>query len=152
MPDGMKHSRTEPLLRDSDTPQSGSASGGHAVRKAPPTPDNHAQLEKAVSDRFTDPQDFELFMLAIEGPQDGVWDWNIERDTGVGVAPENVEVVLSPFGQIDSAHAPDHQGTGLGLPLVHAFIEMHDGRLAIQIELGEGTTVSLYFPPERTRK
>ena len=81
MPDGMKHSRTEPLLRDSDTPQSGSASGGHAVRKAPPTPDNHAQLEKAVSDRFTDPQDFELFMLAIEGPQNGVWDWNIERDT-----------------------------------------------------------------------
>lgn len=73
------------------------------------------------------------------------------RDTGVGIAPEHFETVLSPFGQVDTAHARDHQGTGLGLPLVKAFIEMHDGRIEIESELDEGTTVSLFFPPERTR-
>ena len=73
------------------------------------------------------------------------------RDTGVGIAPEHFETVLSPFGQVDAAHARDHQGTGLGLPLVKAFIEMHGGRIEIESELDEGTTVSLFFPPERTR-
>ena len=80
----MKHSRTDPLLRESDTTPSGSetgVSGDHAVANVPPTPENHANLEKAVSERFADPQDLELFMLAIEGSQDDVWDWNVERDT-----------------------------------------------------------------------
>ena len=74
------------------------------------------------------------------------------RDTGVGIAPEHFETVLSPFGQVDTAHARDHQGTGLGLPLVKAFIEMHGGHMEIESAMGEGTTVSLFFPPERTRK
>ncbi|MEX2454394.1 MAG: ATP-binding protein [Rhodospirillaceae bacterium] len=73
------------------------------------------------------------------------------RDTGVGIPKEHFATVLSPFGQVDTAHARDHQGTGLGLPLVKAFIEMHGGRLQLESEVGEGTTVSLFFPPERTR-
>lgn len=73
------------------------------------------------------------------------------RDTGVGIPKEHFETVLSPFGQVDTAHARDHQGTGLGLPLVKAFIEMHGGRIEIESEVDEGTTVSLFFPPERTR-
>lgn len=73
------------------------------------------------------------------------------RDTGVGIPAEHFDIVLSPFGQVDTAHARDHQGTGLGLPLVKAFIEMHDGRIELESEVDEGTTVSLFFPPERTR-
>ena len=41
-------------------------------------------------------------------------------DNGIGIAPEDLEKVLSPFGQVDSALARDHQGTGLGLPLAEA--------------------------------
>jgi two-component system, cell cycle sensor histidine kinase PleC len=73
------------------------------------------------------------------------------RDTGVGIAPEHFDTVLSLFGQVDTAHARDHQGTGLGLPLVKAFIEMHGGYIEIESELDAGTTVSLFFPPGRTR-
>lgn len=73
------------------------------------------------------------------------------RDTGVGIPEEHFETVLSPFGQVDTAHARDHQGTGLGLPLVKAFIEMHGGRIEIESEVDAGTTVSLFFPPDRTR-
>ncbi|MGB0631502.1 MAG: ATP-binding protein [Alphaproteobacteria bacterium] len=99
--------------------------------------------------KFTDPGG--TVDLVVSLCPDGGFRFDV-RDTGVGVAPENVEVVLSPFGQIDTAHARDHQGTGLGLPLVQAFIDMHDGRLEIESELGEGTTVSLFFPPDRTRE
>ena len=84
MPDGMKHSRTEPLPRVSDAIQSDSrsgVSGEHSVTNAPLTPENHANLEKVVSERFAEPQDLELLMLAVEGSQDGIWDWNIEQDT-----------------------------------------------------------------------
>jgi two-component system, cell cycle sensor histidine kinase PleC len=82
--------------------------------------------------------------------EDGGFRFDI-RDTGVGIAPEHFDTVLSPFGQVDTAHARDHQGTGLGLPLVKAFIEMHGGHIEIESELDAGTTVSLFFPPERTR-
>ena len=99
--------------------------------------------------KFTDPGGTVDLVVSVSG--DGAFRFDV-RDTGVGIAPEDVEVVLSPFGQIDTAHARDHQGTGLGLPLVQAFIEMHGGTLEIQSEVGEGTTVSLFFPPERTRE
>jgi two-component system cell cycle sensor histidine kinase PleC len=74
------------------------------------------------------------------------------RDTGIGIAKEQFDLVLSPFGQIDSALAREHQGTGLGLPLVKALIELHGGRFAIDSEVGKGTTASLEFPPDRTER
>ena len=72
------------------------------------------------------------------------------EDTGIGIAPEHLDMALAPFGQVDSALAREHQGTGLGLPLVKAMIELHGGRIEIQSELGRGTAVILHFPPERT--
>ena len=88
-------------------------------------------------------------LVTTIGP-DGGFRFDI-RDTGVGIAKEHFDTILSPFGQVDTAHARDHQGTGLGLPLVKAFIEMHGGRIEIESEVDEGTTVSLFFPPDRTR-
>ena len=72
-------------------------------------------------------------------------------DAGVGITQEHLDTILSPFEQVDTAHARHHQGTGLGLPLVKAFIEMHGGRVEIESEVDEVTTVSLFFPPDRTR-
>jgi PAS domain S-box-containing protein len=67
-------------------------------------------------------------------------------DTGVGMGPEDVEKALEPFGRIDSALVSQMRGTGLGLPLVKALIELHGGRLEIDSEVGKGTVVRLYFP------
>jgi PAS domain S-box-containing protein len=71
-------------------------------------------------------------------------------DTGVGIAPENLERVMAPFEQVRSATTLTHEGTGLGLYLAKTLAEMHDGRIEIESELGKGTTVSVRLPPSRT--
>ncbi|MBY0428028.1 MAG: PAS domain S-box protein, partial [Alphaproteobacteria bacterium] len=70
-------------------------------------------------------------------------------DTGIGIAQEHIEVVLAPFGQIESALSRKHQGTGLGLPLTKALVELHDGTLTIASQVGVGTTVTITLPPTR---
>ncbi|MBT3334651.1 MAG: hypothetical protein HN394_24370, partial [Rhodospirillaceae bacterium] len=70
-------------------------------------------------------------------------------DTGVGIAAQDIPKVLMPFGQIEGPMARKHQGTGLGLPLVRSFMQLHDGKMSIDSVLGEGTTLSLHFPQER---
>ncbi len=72
------------------------------------------------------------------------------EDTGIGIAAQDIPVVLEPFGQVANARTRVQQGTGLGLPLVRRLIELHGGRITLDSELGEGTTVALIFPPDRT--
>jgi signal transduction histidine kinase len=74
------------------------------------------------------------------------------EDTGIGIAEEQMQVVLTPFGQVDTRLARKYGGIGLGLPLTKRLIEMHDGRLEIASPLGEGTTVTARFPAERLRR
>ncbi len=70
-------------------------------------------------------------------------------DTGIGIALEDIPKALAPFQQIDSKLSREHAGTGLGLPLTKALVELHGGTLDIQSEVGVGTTVTLRFPPNR---
>jgi PAS domain S-box-containing protein len=69
-------------------------------------------------------------------------------DTGIGMTPEDIPRALTPFVQVDSRLARRFEGTGLGLPLARAFMELHRGGLTITSEAGRGTTVTLRFPPE----
>ena len=70
-------------------------------------------------------------------------------DTGIGIAPHDLGRVLEPFEQVDTALTRSHQGTGLGLPLVKAIMDLHGGTLDLASEPGAGTRVSITFPPRR---
>jgi signal transduction histidine kinase len=70
-------------------------------------------------------------------------------DTGIGMAPEDVQKALSPFDQIDGDLNRRYEGAGLGLPLAKGFVELHGGSLEIESAPGVGTTVTLRFPAER---
>ncbi len=70
-------------------------------------------------------------------------------DTGIGIEEEQIPRILQAFGQIESAFSRSHEGTGLGLPLTKSFIEAHGGSMEVKSAPGEGTTVTLRFPPER---
>ncbi len=70
-------------------------------------------------------------------------------DNGIGIAPEDFGRVLEAFEQVDNSLSRRHQGTGLGLPLVKAMIELHGGKLELKSTLGVGTQVTIVFPPWR---
>ena len=70
-------------------------------------------------------------------------------DTGLGMTPNEIKIALTPFGQVQNAQSRKHAGTGLGLPLAKAMVELHGGALRVVSAPGQGTTVSLLFPPER---
>lgn len=67
-------------------------------------------------------------------------------DTGIGIAPENIEKALAPFSQVDNALNRKYSGTGLGLPLVRRLAELHGGDIQIDSKLGGGTTVTVRLP------
>jgi signal transduction histidine kinase len=70
-------------------------------------------------------------------------------DTGIGIAPEDIPMALSRFGQVDGDLNRKFEGTGLGLPLTKALVEMHGGSLDLQSEIGVGTTVTVRLPAAR---
>ena len=57
--------------------------------------------------------------------------------------------MLKPFEQVDSGLSRQHEGTGLGLPLVRAMIELHGGTVTLKSMVGVGTQVILTLPAER---
>ncbi len=71
------------------------------------------------------------------------------RDTGVGMRPEEIPLALEPFRQVGDDARHKQQGTGLGLPLAKAFVELHGGRFAITSAYREGTTVTITLPRSR---
>ncbi len=66
-------------------------------------------------------------------------------DTGVGMSEEDIAVALTPFGQVDSSHARWREGTGLGLPIARALVQLHGGELQIRSRKGVGTQVDACF-------
>jgi len=72
------------------------------------------------------------------------------QDEGIGIPKEKIKDALEPFGQItDSQHAREQQGTGLGLPLAKAMIELHGGTLTLESDIGQGTKVIITLPERR---
>ena len=72
-------------------------------------------------------------------------------DTGVGIAPEDQLRVFQNFGQGRHDIVTADKGTGLGLPIVKGLVEAHGGRIELQSQLGEGTTVFIHLPASRVR-
>ncbi len=71
------------------------------------------------------------------------------KDNGPGIAPEEIPVVLSAFGQGSIAIKSAEQGTGLGLPIVQGMMQMHDGEFQLISKLREGTEALAIFPASR---
>ena len=70
-------------------------------------------------------------------------------DTGIGIAAEDLDKVLEPFAQVKSAHARKYEGTGLGLPISKAYVELHGGSFTMKSKLGVGTSATIQFPADR---
>jgi len=71
------------------------------------------------------------------------------RDWGIGIAHKDVARILRPFEQVETSHARNNGGTGLGLPLSVKLTELHGGTLTIESEPGVGTAVTITLPHRR---
>lgn len=89
-----------------------------------------------VSARLNDNRDMEL----------------IVQDYGVGIPKDRIKDAMEPFGQIhDPTRSSGQQGTGLGLPLTKAMAELHQGRLQLESDTGQGAKITITFPADRVR-
>ena len=67
-------------------------------------------------------------------------------DTGIGIAKDDIEKVLTPFTQTGDIQVAREGGTGLGLAIVKSVVELHGGKISVDSKLGEGTRVHIYLP------
>ncbi len=68
------------------------------------------------------------------------------RDTGVGMEPEELEIAMTPFGQVDGGKTRWREGAGLGLPISTALIRLHGGSLDVESAKGVGTQFTIFLP------
>lgn len=81
---------------------------------------------------------------------DGVFHLSV-ADSGIGIAPEDIDRIMRPFEQVETSLSRRHNGTGLGLPLALSLARLHGGDIAVESVPGEGTTVTLKLPAWRLR-
>lgn len=73
------------------------------------------------------------------------------HDTGSGMAQQDIPKALAPFGQVRGVLSREHQGTGLGLPLVKSLAELHAGQLQLVSQPGKGTVATITLPLESVK-
>jgi signal transduction histidine kinase len=71
------------------------------------------------------------------------------KDTGIGIAPDDMQRAFERFWQADNGLARKYAGTGLGLPIARDLVELHGGRLKLESGPGAGTTATIIFPADR---
>lgn len=84
--------------------------------------------------------------IAVELWQDGKAAQIIVRDTGIGIAPEDLPHVFERFYRADLARSRDPGGTGLGLPIARWIAEQHGGTILLESQPGKGTTARVCLP------
>ncbi len=72
------------------------------------------------------------------------------RDTGIGIAPENMGKLFEKFQQFSRKAGPGEKGFGLGLSIAKGIIELHGGQIWIKSELGKGTQATFSLPLHQT--
>ncbi|MGE0494743.1 MAG: sensor histidine kinase [Vulcanimicrobiota bacterium] len=72
----------------------------------------------------------------------------VVADEGPGIAPEHLPHLFERFYRVDAARNVKVGGAGLGLSIVHQIVRVHGGKIAVESNLGEGTTFRILLPVE----
>ncbi|TDF95217.1 sensor histidine kinase [Paenibacillus piri] len=67
-------------------------------------------------------------------------------DTGIGISADDQEMIWERFFKVDRGRSKKNQGTGLGLAIVRELVELHEGKIEVQSEIGKGTTFDVWIP------
>jgi signal transduction histidine kinase/DNA-binding response OmpR family regulator len=68
------------------------------------------------------------------------------RDTGIGLAADDIERIFDRFHRVESARGRTHEGSGIGLAMVQELVRLHGGRIEVESRPGEGTSFTVTLP------
>src|ERR1700741_2452400 len=111
--------------------------------------------EPEIHSAFSNLVDNAAKYTPAEGSNDMRW-WTVEEgghlavtDTGCGIPCEHIPRLTERFYRVDAGRSRATGGSGLGLAIVKHVLQRHGARLEVQSRLGEGSTFTCHFPPER---
>jgi CheY-like chemotaxis protein len=90
--------------------------------------------------KFTSEGEIELTMKVIGREKDRLNLHIAIRDTGIGMTPDQLEIIFEPFRQADGSTTRKYGGTGLGLSISRKLVGFMGGKIWVESELGKGTT------------
>ena len=70
-------------------------------------------------------------------------------DTGIGIKKNKQDIIFEEFGQVDKSLSRNHEGTGLGLPIVKSIVELHDGSISLESKYQEGSKFTIKLPDKK---
>lgn len=71
------------------------------------------------------------------------------KDDGIGISEKNIKKIFKIFKQVDNTFLRRVEGSGIGLSLIKAFVEMHGGEILLESKLGVGSKFGFYLPIDR---
>ena len=87
-----------------------------------------------------------LVTLHHKKEQDCEWAVTQVIDTGIGIPKENIDKIFGAFRQASEGHSRNYEGTGLGLTISQRIIEMLNGKIQVESEVGIGSVFSIWLP------
>jgi signal transduction histidine kinase len=73
--------------------------------------------------------------------------WSIEViDSGAGISPEEHKNIFEPFRQVSNSITRENRGSGLGLAITKQLIELMEGQITLESQLGQGSTFTVLLP------
>lgn len=98
-------------------------------------------LNNLISNAIKYNRDTGLIELTGDGDPNQVW--LSVRDTGIGIAPDEIDEIFTRFYRARGSRATRTEGTGLGLSIVKAIVEKHGGSIRVESEPGVGSTFTV---------
>jgi len=86
-----------------------------------------------------------MVRIRIYMPDDEHWTIRID-DSGAGISPEDLNLIFEPFRQVDETTSREYGGVGLGLTIVKQLVNLMQGKLEVESQLGLGSTFSVTLP------
>jgi signal transduction histidine kinase len=119
----------------------------------PQMPGDHVGLTQVLDNlianavKFSHPGDTVWVRASWAGGQ-----WRIEvADQGIGIPPDEIDRLFQRFVRASNARTSGRPGTGLGLSVVKAIVDLHGGTITVDSALEQGTTFTIYLPAPAVR-